>query len=86
MVASLHAFVLRRVPDPDDAADIAQQALLRAWSDHRGSRIANVDAWLRCIARHLIINHFHAGNRHNSVELGDALADSEPILRWSSSR
>jgi len=83
-VASLHAFVLRRVPDPADAADIAQQALLRAWSDHRGSRIGNVDAWLRCIARHLIINHFHAGSRHSSVELGDALADSEPVLQTRS--
>jgi len=80
VVASLHAFVLRRVPDAADAADIAQQALLRACSD-RGSRIGNVDAWLRCIARHLIINHFHSGNRHISVELGDALADSEPVLR-----
>jgi DNA-directed RNA polymerase specialized sigma24 family protein len=83
-VASLHTFVLRRVPDPADAADIAQQTLLRAWSDHRGSRIGNVDAWLRCIARHLIINHFHAGSRHNSVELGDALADAEPVLQTRS--
>jgi DNA-directed RNA polymerase specialized sigma24 family protein len=80
-VASLHAFVLRLVPDPANAADIAQQALLRACSDRRRSRIANVDAWLRCIARHLIINHFHTANRYSSVELGDALADSEPVLR-----
>src|SRR3954468_18104237 len=80
-VASLHAFVLRRVPDPADASDIAQQALLLACADHGGSRIANVDAWLRCIARHLIINHFHAVNRYSSVELADALADSEPVLR-----
>jgi DNA-directed RNA polymerase specialized sigma24 family protein len=80
-VASLHAFVLRLVPEPADAADIAQQALLLACSDHGGSRIANVDAWLRCIARHLIIDHFRAGNRYTSVELRDALADSEPILR-----
>ncbi|MFL5417897.1 MAG: hypothetical protein ACJ78Y_17995, partial [Myxococcales bacterium] len=43
LVASLHAFVLRLVPDPCDAADIAQQALLLACSDHRGSRIANVE-------------------------------------------
>jgi DNA-directed RNA polymerase specialized sigma24 family protein len=81
MVASLHAFVLRLVPDPADAADIAQQALLLACSNHGGSRIANVDAWLRCIARHLIIDHFRAGNRYSSVELRDTLADSEPVLR-----
>jgi DNA-directed RNA polymerase specialized sigma24 family protein len=80
-VARLHAFVLRRVPDPADAADIAQQALLVACSDQRASRIGNVDAWLRCIARHLIIDHFRAGNRYSSVEMGDALADSEPELR-----
>ena len=81
VVAGLHAFVLRLVPDPADAADIAQQALLLACSDRGGSRIANVDAWVRCIARHLIIDHFRAGNRYTSVELRDALADSEPVLR-----
>jgi DNA-directed RNA polymerase specialized sigma24 family protein len=81
VVASLHMFVLRRVADPADAADIAQQALLLACSNRCGSRIANVDAWLRCIARNLIIDHFRAGNRYSSVELRDALADSEPVLR-----
>jgi len=81
VVASVHAFVLLLVPDPADAEDIAQQVLLRAWSDRPQSRVANGEAWLRCIARHLIINHFHAGNRYSSVELGDALADSEPVLR-----
>jgi DNA-directed RNA polymerase specialized sigma24 family protein len=81
LVASLHAFVLRLVPDAADAADIAQQALLLACSDNGGSRIANVEAWLRCIARHLITDHFRARNRYSSVELGDALADSESVLR-----
>jgi DNA-directed RNA polymerase specialized sigma24 family protein len=81
MVASLHAFVLRLVPDSAEAADIAQQALLVACSDDGGSRIANVDAWLRCIARHLITDHFRVRNRYTSVELRDALADSEPVLR-----
>src|SRR4051794_15984401 len=80
-VASLHAFVMRFVSEPADAADIAQQALLLACSDPRGSHIANVDAWLRCTARHLIINQFNAGNRFSSVELGEGLADSEPALR-----
>ena len=80
-VERLHAFVLRLVPDPADAADIAQQALLLACSDNGGTTIANVDAWLRCIARHLIIDHFRAANRYTSVELRDALADSEPVLR-----
>jgi RNA polymerase sigma-70 factor (ECF subfamily) len=81
LVASLHAFVLRLVTDPADAADIAQQALLLACSDDRGNRVVNVDAWVRCIARHLVIDHFRAGNRFSSVELRDALADSEPLLR-----
>ena len=81
LVANLHAFVQRRVPDAADAADIAQQALLLACSDDRPGAIANVDAWLRCIARHLITDHFRAENRYSSVELRDALADSEPVLR-----
>src|SRR4051794_21967824 len=80
-VAGLHAFVVRLVPDSADAADIAQQTLLLACSDDRANRVVNVDAWLRCIARHLVIDHFRAGNRFSSVELRDALADSEPLLR-----
>jgi RNA polymerase sigma-70 factor (ECF subfamily) len=80
-VADLHAFVQRLVPQPADAADIAQRALLLAWSDHGGTRIANTDAWLRCIARRLISNHFRDAHRYRHVELGDALADSEPVLR-----
>jgi RNA polymerase sigma-70 factor (ECF subfamily) len=81
LVADLHAFVLRLVPNPADAADIAQQALLLACSDQRGSEIGNVDGWLRCIARHLITDRFRARNRYSSVEMRDALADSEPVLR-----
>jgi len=80
-IASLHEFVERRISDSADAADIAQQTLLLACSDQRANSIDNVDAWLRCIARHLIIDHFRAGNRYSSVELRDALADSEPVLR-----
>jgi len=81
VVEGLHAFVLRRVPDPADAEDIAQQALLFACSDQRKSRVANVEGWLRGIARHLIMDHFRAGNRYSSIEMGDTLADSEPLLR-----
>jgi len=83
-VASLHEFVERRVSDRADASDIAQQALLLACSDRRTNGIDNLDAWLRCIARHLIIDHFRAVNRYSSVELRDALADSEPVLRTRS--
>jgi len=81
VVASLREFVERRDADSADAADIAQQTLLLACSDQRANSIDNVDAWLRCIARHLIVDHFRAGNRYSSVELRDALADSEPVLR-----
>jgi len=81
VVVNLHEFVERRVADRADAADISQQALLIACSDQRANAVDNVDAWLRCIARHLIIDHHRDGNRYSAVELRDALADSEPSLR-----
>src|SRR5207248_9314672 len=68
-VERLHAFVLRLVPDPADAADIAQQALLLACSDNGGTTVANVDARLPRLARPPIICHFRAANRYPSVEL-----------------
>lgn len=48
----------RRVADPDDAADIAQEAMIRAWrSLRRGTAPDHPTAWLRMIVRREAIRH-----------------------------
>lgn len=42
----------RRVAGPDDAADVAQEALIRAWRSLRGGAVPeHTGAWLRTIVR-----------------------------------
>jgi RNA polymerase sigma-70 factor, ECF subfamily len=48
----------RRVAGPDDAADIAQEALIRAWRSLRGGAVPDHPvAWLRTIVRREAIRH-----------------------------
>ncbi len=81
--ATVHRFVARRVANRADAADIAQQALLLAWTKRDTRRGENLRAWLLTIARHLIIDHYRTRNRIQFVEV-DALHETEPALRTPS--
>jgi RNA polymerase sigma-70 factor (ECF subfamily) len=48
----------RRVTDPDDAADVAQEALIRAWRSLRGGTMPeHPGAWLRTIVRREALRH-----------------------------
>jgi RNA polymerase sigma-70 factor (ECF subfamily) len=48
----------RRIASPDDAADIAQEALIRAWrSLQTGPRPDHPSAWLRTIVRREFLRH-----------------------------
>jgi RNA polymerase sigma-70 factor (ECF subfamily) len=49
----------RRVTDPDDAHDVAQEALIRAWRSLHASRkqVDHPGAWLRTIVRREAIRH-----------------------------
>ncbi len=81
VAAELHRFVARSVANPDDAADIAQHALLRACAELSNCRGENLWPWLFTIADHLIVDHYRAQNRFRFVELEVALADTEPVLQ-----
>jgi RNA polymerase sigma-70 factor (ECF subfamily) len=76
----LHRFVARRVRNADDAADIAQQALLLAFEKSGTCRSQDGSGWLFSIARNLIVDHYRARGRFRFLEAG-ALVDTEPALR-----
>ena len=54
----VHRFVARRVANREDAADIAQQSLLRASEKISSCRGTNVRNWLLTIARNLVVEHY----------------------------
>lgn len=80
---AIHRFVSRHVREPADAADIAQQALLQAWSDRSRSQVENPRTLLLTIGRRLIIHHYRVRGRFKYVDAEDTLAESEPSLQWS---
>jgi len=78
----VHRFVARRVVNPADAEDIAQQCLLKACQSLQDFRGDNLRAWLLAIARHLIVDHYRARGRFEFVETEEAArAETEPALR-----
>jgi RNA polymerase sigma-70 factor (ECF subfamily) len=60
----LYNMALRMVGRPDDAADIAQEAFLRAWEKIRTLREAPFKSWLFQIAANLCYDHFRRGKRY----------------------
>ena len=60
----LYNMALRMVGAPEDAADIAQEAFLRAWEKIRTLRDAPFKSWLFQIAANLCYDHFRRGRRY----------------------
>ena len=60
----LYNMALRMVGGPEDAADIAQEAFLRAWEKIRTLREAPFKSWLFQIAANLCYDHFRRGKRY----------------------
>src|SRR5260370_29428148 len=83
----LYNMALRMAGRPDDAADVAQEAFLRAWEKIRTLREAPFKAWLFQIAANLCYDHFRRGRRYgvmpeddqtgNVVGLGIATPDPQ---------
>lgn len=73
--APLVTLTRRYVKNADDAEDVAQRALLRAYeriSTFRGD--ASFQAWLFRIAIHLALNHVRGQRRTEMVELDDIIS------------
>jgi RNA polymerase sigma-70 factor, ECF subfamily len=83
----LYNMALRMVGGREDAADIAQEAFLRAWEKIRTLRDAPFKSWLFQIAANLCYDHFRRGRRYgvmpeedqtsNVVGLGIAMPDPQ---------
>jgi RNA polymerase sigma-70 factor, ECF subfamily len=63
----LYNMALRMVGGPDDAADIVQEAFLRAWEKIRTLRDAPFKSWLFQIAANLCYDHFRRGRRYGTM-------------------
>jgi RNA polymerase sigma-70 factor, ECF subfamily len=67
----LYNMALRMVGGPDDAADIAQEAFLRAWEKLRTLRDAPFKSWLFQIAANLCYDHYRRGRRYGTMPEDD---------------
>jgi RNA polymerase sigma-70 factor, ECF subfamily len=70
----LYNMALRMVGRPDDAADIAQEAFLRAWEKIRTLRDAPFKSWLFQIAANLCYDHFRRSRRYGVMPEEDQAA------------
>jgi RNA polymerase sigma-70 factor (ECF subfamily) len=75
----LYNMALRMVGRPDDAADIAQEAFLRAWEKIRTLRDAPFKSWLFQIAANLCYDHFRRGRRYGVMPDEDQTVTSNGL-------
>lgn len=62
---ALHAFIARRVSDPDLADDLTQDVLLKAHRSATGTdSVDDIAAWLYRIARNTLVDHYRHRDRH----------------------
>jgi RNA polymerase sigma-70 factor (ECF subfamily) len=59
----LRGFVLARVGDPELAADITQDVLVRSIASGALDRVDNISAWLYRSARNAVIDHYRTRRR-----------------------
>ncbi|MDQ6884950.1 MAG: sigma-70 family RNA polymerase sigma factor [Candidatus Dormibacteraeota bacterium] len=75
----LYNMALRMVGRPDDAADIVQEAYLRAWEKIRSLREAPFKSWLFQIAANLCYDHFRRGRRYGVMPDEDQTGTSNVV-------
>lgn len=76
--ADVYWRVRRRLPTHEDAEDVAQETMLKAWRLREGyDGRASVRTWLWCIADSCVAD-FYQRNRRNDVELMDVHTDPAP--------
>jgi RNA polymerase sigma-70 factor, ECF subfamily len=66
--ADVHRFAYWVSGNPHDAADLASEAFVRAWSSLDAPRTDTVKAYLMAIVRNLHRNHWRRASRHEAVD------------------
>ena len=73
----LRGFVAARVEDPEVAADITQDVLVRTIASGALDRVDNLGAWLYRAARNAVIDHYRTRRIHAPVAVLDGLPDPD---------
>ena len=71
----LRAFVTSRVDDPELAADITQDVIVRSIASGALERVDNPAAWLYRSARNAVIDHYRTRRAHAPIDDLDAWPD-----------
>ena len=75
----VQAFVAARVGDPDLAADITQDVVVRSIASGALDRVDNPAAWLYRSARNAVIDHYRTRHVHDPFDGDDAWPDPGPL-------
>jgi RNA polymerase sigma-70 factor (ECF subfamily) len=76
-LARLRAFVASRVDDPELAADITQDVIVRSIASGALERVDNPVAWLYRSARNAVIDHYRTRRAHAPIDELAAWPDLE---------
>lgn len=74
----IKAFVAARVGDPEIAADITQDVVVRSIASGALQRVDNPVAWLFRSARNAVIDHYRTRRFHDEYRADDRGPDPEP--------
>lgn len=75
----VRAFVAARVGDPELAADITQDVVVRSIASGALDRADNPAAWLYRSARNAVIDHYRTRRTHDPFDGDDAWPDPGPL-------
>jgi RNA polymerase sigma-70 factor (ECF subfamily) len=75
----VQAFVAARVGDPDLAADITQEVVVRSIASGALERVDNPVAWLYRSARNAVIDHYRTRRVHDPFDGDSAWPDPGPL-------
>ena len=75
----VQAFVAARVGDPELAADITQDVVVRSIASGALDRVDNPAAWLYRSARNAVIDHYRTRHVHDPFDGDDAWPDPGPL-------
>src|SRR5215218_5745671 len=73
----IRAFVTSRTGDPELAADITQDVVVRSIASGALDRVDDVTAWLYRSARNAVIDHYRTRRQHSALPDADLWPDPE---------
>ena len=79
MIARVRAFVTARVGDPELAADITQDVVVRSIASGDLDQVDSPAAWLYRSARNAVIDHYRTRRVHDAFDGEDAWPDPGPL-------